>query len=326
MKVLHLIKFDDVGGIGRHVRSLLRGLAATGEVEPINLVSIDALCTDHHRDYGYLTALAGCWGAISNLAISPLLPGLVPRLRREHRLDTVYLHFPDPLSQFVASLLPGGVRGVIFWHGDIVRQQWAMALYQPLLKSMVWRAEATVGATAFHFSGSTQLLVGEGRPQRVVITYGFDASEFQPSAANQDQPRELVAERWAACGFVLFALGRHGYYKGFDILLRVMAAIDAVLCLGGNGMLTDELEAIEFCKGFESKVPFVSRILEDELIAYDEATDVLMVLRWRRRREGKTGRRRHADRGAARWPAVRRRHQPAALRCWPDSVANEGHR
>jgi rhamnosyl/mannosyltransferase len=275
IRALHLGKFDDVGGIERHVRSLLRGLAASGEVEPVNLVSNDSPRTDRHRSHGYLTVRAACFGAVSSLALSPTLPWLALRLHRQYRFDLVHLHFPDPLGQFVASLLPGGVRRVISWHSDIVRQRWAMALYQPLLDGFVRRADAIVGATPFHFSGSTQL--PSGGPQRVVIPYGFEAAEFQPTAASRQRLAALLREKQAGGGRALFALGRHVYYKGFDVLIRAMAAIDAVLWIGGTGPLTGDLKLIARREGVEHKVRFVGRIANDELIAYYEAADVFVL-------------------------------------------------
>jgi len=277
LKVLHLGKFDDVGGIERHVGSLLRGLAATGEVEPINLVSNDSPRTDRHTEHGYLTVRAGCWGSVASLALSPSLPWLALRLHREHQFDIVHLHFPDPLGHFVASLLPGSVRRVISWHSDIVRQRWALALYQPLLTGFLRRSDAIVGATPVHFSGSTQLPAGNGGPQRVVIPFGFESGEFQPSAASGARLQELVAEKQTTGRPALFALGRHVYYKGFDVLLKAMSAIDAVLWLGGTGPLTDELKAIARREGVASKVRFVGRIAEAELLAYYEASDVFVL-------------------------------------------------
>jgi rhamnosyl/mannosyltransferase len=152
-----------------------------------------------------------------------------------------------------------------------------MRLYQPLLTGFVRRADAVVGATPFHFSGSTQLPAGERGPQRVVIPYGFEAGEFQPSAASQSRLRELVAEKQAVGGHALFALGRHVYYKGFDVLLKSMAEIDAVLWLGGTGPLTEELRAIARREGLAGKVRFVGRIPDDELVAYYEAADVFVL-------------------------------------------------
>lgn len=277
LKVLHLGKFDDVGGIERHVRSLLRGLVATGEVEPVNLVSNDSPRTTRHTDHGYLTVRAACLGAVASFALSPSLPLLALRLHRERQFDLVHLHFPDPLGQFVASLLPVSVRRVISWHSDIVRQQWAMAFYQPLLTSFVRRSDAVVAATPFHFSGSTQLPPEDVGPQRVVIPYGFEAGEFQPSAASRSRLQALLAEKRAAGGHALFALGRHVYYKGFDVLMKALARIDAVLWLGGTGPLTDELKAVAQREGVASKVRFVGRIPDDELVAYYEAADVFVL-------------------------------------------------
>ena len=277
LKVLHLGKFDDVGGIERHVRSLLRGLAATGEVEPINLVSGDRPHTDRHALYGYPTIRAACWGSVASFAVSPALPRLALRLHREHQFDIVHLHFPDPLGQFTASLLPRSVRRVISWHSDIVRQRWAMGMYRPLLSDFVRRADAVVGATPYHFSGSTQLppdLVGLSR---AVIPYGFEARQFQPSAASQKRLAALRADRASHRGGAIFALGRHVYYKGFDILIRALRTTDALLWLGGTGPLTEELRKIARREGVESRVRFVGRIPDDELVAYYEACDAFVL-------------------------------------------------
>jgi len=277
IRALHLGKFDDVGGIERHVRSLLRGLAASGEVEPVNLVSNDSPRSDRHREHGYLTVRAACWGSVSSLALSPTLPLAALKLHRQYRFDLVHLHFPDPLGQFVASLLPGGVRRVISWHSDIVRQRWAMALYQPLLTGFVRRADAIVGATPLHFSGSTQLPPEGSGPQRIVIPYGFEAGEFQPTAASRRRLAALQAEKQAGSGRALFALGRHVYYKGFDVLIRAMASIDAVLWLGGTGPLTEQLKAIARRDGVADKVRFVGRVPDDELVAWYEAADAFVL-------------------------------------------------
>ncbi|MEY2896635.1 MAG: hypothetical protein RL669_904, partial [Pseudomonadota bacterium] len=102
MKVLHLGKFDTLGGIERHVRALATGLAASGAAQVVNLVSNDGPHTDRHADYGYPTVRAACWGTAMSLALSPTLPWLARRLHREHRFDLVHLHFPDPLGHLTA--------------------------------------------------------------------------------------------------------------------------------------------------------------------------------------------------------------------------------
>jgi rhamnosyl/mannosyltransferase len=277
LKVLHLGKFDDVGGIERHVRSLLRGLAATGVVEPVNLVSNDRPRTDSHSTYGYPTVRAACWGSVASLAVSPTLPWLALQLHREHRFDIVHLHFPDPLGQFAASLLPSDVRRVVSWHSDIVRQRLALAVYQPLLSVFLRNASAVVGATPYHFSGSTQVPANLGHAHRAVIPYCLESQHLTESAASRRRADELRAERAAAGGRAIFALGRHVYYKGFDVLIRAMHSIDALLWLGGSGPLTDELKVLVRNEGLQSRVRFVGRVPDEELIAYYEAGDVFVL-------------------------------------------------
>ena len=277
LKVLHLGKFDDVGGIERHVRSLLRGLAATGAVEPVNLVSNDRPSTDRHTKYGYTTVRAARWGSVASVAISPSLPRLALQLHREHRFDIVHLHFPDPLGQLTASVLPSDVRRVISWHSDIVRQRLALKLYQPLLSGFLRRASAVVGATPYHFSGSTQVPKNLGHAHRAVIPYCLESQHLTDTSDSRMRAEQLRVERAAAGGRAIFALGRHVYYKGFDVLIRAMHSIDALLWLGGAGPLTDELKALVQKEGLQSKIRFVGRVPDEELVAYYDACDVFVL-------------------------------------------------
>ena len=42
---------------------------------------------------------------------------------------------------------------------------------------------------------------------------------------------------------LIFSVGRHVYYKGFDVLIRAMQSLDAELWIGGRGPLTATLDA-----------------------------------------------------------------------------------
>ncbi len=276
MKVLHLGKFDTLGGIERHVRSLAGGLAASGEVEPINLVSNDSPRSDRHADYGYLTVRAACWGTAFSLALSPTLPQLARALHREHRFDIVHLHFPDPLGLLTANLLPESVRRVISWHSDIVRQKAALFLYQPLVTRFARAADALVAATPQHFSTSEQI-PHEGKPGQVraVIPYGFEAARFAWSPAAESR---LGALRALARGRpAIFTVGRHVWYKGFEVLIAAMREVDALLWIGGTGPLTDALKQSAVRAGVADRVIFTGRIPDEELPAYYTFCDVFAM-------------------------------------------------
>ena len=274
MKVLHLGKFDgDVGGIERHLRALLGGLPA--DIEAVNLVAGDEPRTDQHRRYGYLTVRAACHSVVASVAVAPSMPLLARRLHREHRFDIVHLHFPDPLGQLTAMSLPRKVRRVISWHSDIIKQKTALALYRPFLDAFVRDADAIIGATPQHFSASQQMVPGKAGQLRKVIPYGFDPAAFAWNDAARERRAILTAEQRGRP--VIFAVGRHVWYKGFDVLIRAMREVDADLWIGGRGPLTQSLQEAARDAGVSGQVRFLGFIPDAELVAYYDACDVFCL-------------------------------------------------
>jgi len=274
VKVLHLGKFDgDVGGIERHLRALLGGLPA--DIECINLVANDRAVTDRHRNYRYLTVRAASYGIVASVALCPSMPLLARRLHREHAFDIVHLHFPDPLGQLTAMALPRSVKRVISWHSDIVKQRAALAFYRPLLDAFVRDADAIIGASPQHFSGSRQMAPGKPGQLREVIPYGFDPSAFAWTAAARARRAELAKE--ARSRPVIFTVGRHVYYKGFEVLIRALRAVDAELWIGGRGPMTDRYRAAAQEAGVAERVRFLGFLPDDELVAWYDACDVFCM-------------------------------------------------
>ncbi len=274
MKVLHLGKFDgDVGGIERYVRALLGGLPA--DIEAINLVANDVPRTDRHLNYRYLTVRAASHGIVASVALAPSMPLLARRLHREHRFDVVHLNFPDPLGQFTAMTLPRSVKRVISWHSDIVKQRTALALYRPFLDAFVRDADAIIGATPQHFSSSQQMAPGKPGQLREVIPYGFDAGAFGWNDAARRRRAELDAPPRTRP--VIFTVGRHVYYKGFDVLIRALRSVDADLWIGGRGPLTESLRQLARDTAVAERVRFLGFIPDEELVAYYDACDIFCM-------------------------------------------------
>jgi rhamnosyl/mannosyltransferase len=274
LKVLHLGKFDgDVGGIERYLRALLGGLPA--DIVAINLVANDVARTDEHRQYRYLTVRAASHGIIASVAVAPSMPLLARRLHRKHRFDIVHLHFPDPLGQLTAIMLPRSVKRVISWHSDIIKQRTALAVYRPFLDAFVRDADAIIGATPQHFSSSQQMAPGKRGQLREVIPYGFDPEALGWSDAARATRARLAQERGRRPR--IFTVGRHVYYKGFDVLIRALRSVDAELWIGGRGPLTESFRQAARDAGVADRVRFVGFIPDAELIAYYDACDVFCM-------------------------------------------------
>lgn len=274
MKVLHLGKFDgDVGGIERHLRALLGALPP--DIEAVNLVANDRAVTDEHQIYGYRTVRVASHGVLASVALAPSMPFIARRLHAEHRFDIVHLHFPDPLGQLTAMSLPRSVKRVISWHSDIIKQRAALALYRPFLDAFVRDADAIIGATPQHFSSSQQLAPGRPGQLREVIPYGFDPSAFAWTDAARARRAQLAQESHARP--VIFTVGRHVYYKGFDVLIRALRSVDAELWIGGRGPLTETFRNAAREAGVTDRVRFLGFVPDDELVAYYDACDVFCM-------------------------------------------------
>ena len=275
-RVLHFGRFDSpsFGGLERHVRLLLKGLAPF--VQADNLVSQDS-CLDAQVESkdGYRVHRAASWGLLSSVPISPGLLMMARRLWRENGYGIAHLHFPDPLSHLAASLLPSDARIVITWHSDIVRQRRFMRLYQPLLDRILERADAIVAATPLHFSTSTQLRNVRDRGKLHVIPYGLDYRLFDLTAGLEARVSEI--RRQYSGKPIVFSVGRHVYYKGFEYLVQAATMTDAHVLIAGSGPLLARNAAEVRRSGVGDRVTLLGRITDDELAAYYHACDVFCM-------------------------------------------------
>ena len=203
------------------------------------------------------------------------MPLIARRLHREHGFDIVHLHFPDPLGQLTAMSLPRSVKRVISWHSDIIKQRTALAVYRPFLDAFVRDADAIVGATPQHFSSSQQMAAGKPGQLREVIPYGFDPDAFAWTEAAHQRHAELKREQRGRP--VIFTVGRHVYYKGFDILIRALRSVDAELWIGGRGPLTESYRQSARDAGVADRVRFLGFVPDAELVAYYDACDVFCM-------------------------------------------------
>src|SRR5688572_7983154 len=208
MRVLTFGRFadDNFGGVERYVFELARGLE--GQASFTNIVARRGGPPDL-RVVGE-TIHAAPWLQLAGTPVCPTMPWHALRRQRAAGFDLVHLQFPaDPMAHIAAELLPRTVARVITWHSDIVRQQRLLRLYRPLLDRLLRSADAIIAPTPFHISASQQLGAVRDQARFRVIPYGFDLQRFAERTALADELRRRYAGR-----FLIFALGRHVYYKG----------------------------------------------------------------------------------------------------------------
>jgi glycosyltransferase involved in cell wall biosynthesis len=257
------------GGLERHVALLLRGLCR--EATTWNLVANDRFRAEVVPVDGYEVIKVPSLGLVASTPICPTMPFVARRVHRQHDLDVAHLHFPDPMSHFAASLLPHKVKLVISWHSDIVRQQTLLRLYGPFFAFVIKRADAIIAATPKHFESSTQLTLFKDRSKYHVVPYGVDYAPYLTSAAKNQGDALKVRHGGAP---LIFTVGRHVYYKGFEYLIEAMHTVrpDARLLLGGQGPLSDALRKRLRESGLEDRIILTGRIRESELLVAPGST------------------------------------------------------
>lgn len=276
MRILQLGKYwRKDGGIETHVKSLCKGLAENG-VEVINLVSsIDGERSNFLVD-NYKVVEVPTLGIFSSTSISPLMALAAKRLHEEEPFDLIHLHFPDPMSHLASSILPASIPRVITWHSDIVKQKNLLNLYRPFQRHIISNSAALVAPTEAHFSSSQQIPSNFPSDRRYIIPFGMNYERFRltPEISKQIQNIRATLVKGK---FVIFALGRHVEYKGFDILLDALSLTDAHLILGGEGPLTAKLKMQAQILGISDRVRFTGRLSDPEAVAFYHTCDVFCL-------------------------------------------------
>lgn len=180
----------------------------------------------------------------AQLIYAPIALGFRPALARaieRFRPDLLHLHMPNN-AVFWALTLPaaGRLPWVVHWHADVVQTRMraalrlAYGLYRPFEQAVLERAERIVATSPPYLAASEPLQ--PWRHKCAVVPLGLAADGAAAAggpAADGGPPLRLLA------------IGRLAYYKGFDTLIRAVAAMrDVELQIAGDGELRGELEAL----------------------------------------------------------------------------------
>ena len=270
MRVLQVGKYyePDVGGIERHVGILSRGLRARG---------LDVEVVVHHRGRrtvrenvdGVPVTRVGTLGRVFSTEVSP---ALVAEISRDY--DVVHLHTPHPMGMlaYLLSRKPRHHSLVVTHHSDIVRQARLRSALAPLFNSVMNGAGLIISGSKRYVETSAELAPHRAKVR--VIPFGLELSELSP------QPRESASANALRAQFqwpITFALGRHIYYKGFQVLIDAFAHVPGTLLLGGEGPLRPALEEQARKSGLAQRVQFVGAIPEADLPGYYGAADLFVL-------------------------------------------------
>jgi glycosyltransferase involved in cell wall biosynthesis len=272
MRVLHIYKdyAPVLGGIENHI-----GLLAQAQREQ----GIDArVLVTNTGPETVETVIEGVpvvkTGRQLNISSAPLSMEFYPWLRRlEKGIDITHAHLPYPPGE-LGHLLLGRSRGLVLsYHSDIVRQKVLGTLYGPFLRLLLRQADRISVASPAYIRTS-HFLAPVAEKCRV-LPYGIDISAFAATPAIHQAAAE-IRRRYAPKPLLLY-VGKLRHYKGLNVLIEAMAAIDAHLLVIGSGMLEDEWRGQATALGLDDRISFLGELSDAEKLPMLYASDLFVL-------------------------------------------------
>ena len=260
LRILQVNKFypPHIGGIETVIQQVSQGLKDRAEVSVL-------VCQPKGRGVrevcdGVPVTRCSSWRTVASCPVSFSFFREFRRMAKE--ADVIECHLPFPLADLACLLSRTKKRVVIAWHSDVVKQKKLLALYKPILRAFLRRADAIIVATQGHIDGSAFL--PPFRDKCVVIPYGIPTAEYLQAPAAPILTEKLRGKPLRKLLFV----GRLVYYKGVDVLLRAFARTEGcALFLAGEGMLEPQLRQEAQTLGVADRVFFLGRLTDAQLRA-----------------------------------------------------------
>jgi glycosyltransferase involved in cell wall biosynthesis len=277
MYVLHIGNFfpPPYGGIETHAISLLGELNKEIQADLMVANRENKFTSFAYENFNVyqLPSL----GLVARASICPTMPFWLMQHYKKKPFDILHIHLPNPMAHLASMVLPAKVKLVVTWHSDIVKQKKLFVLYQPLLNRFLKRSSAIIASTPKHFTSSIQIPSTMDKRMLIPIPYGIDENKFRATVAISHRKQEIKDIYHSK--IIIFALGRHIYYKGFEYLIQAIKQLpkNVILLLGGEGPLTSKYIDIINDLGIADRVKLLGKLSNEDLLAYLHACDIFCL-------------------------------------------------
>ena len=236
MKVLHVYRTyfpDSQGGLEEVIRQIClaagnhgvtsRVFTLSDEPFPHTLPRVEAKVVRVRKTF----EIASCGFALTGMR----------RFAKEVEwADIVHYHYPWPFSD-VMYLMAGRRRpSILTYHSDIVRQQFLLSVYRPLMSRYLDAMDMIVATSPNYFA--TSEVLSEYADKVEVIPIGLDEPSY-PELAEQNRDIASARQQYGEDFFLFVGVLR--YYKGLHILLDAMQGAPYKVVIVGSGPVEHEL-------------------------------------------------------------------------------------
>jgi glycosyltransferase involved in cell wall biosynthesis len=269
MRILHAYKAympELTGGIPEVISLLSRSMQP--EIESSIIVCGRSGLPRQAKIDGISVNRALSFGNLWSMPVSPTFPIAFNRAAR--LADIVVVHLPFPLNDIGIALgLPDRIALVIHWHSDIHGRRAVVPLIAPLIRHTLRRADSIVVSDGSMIGTSRFLGPQAGRCS--IVPFGTDVDYWEHL---DDQGQAEVERIRRSYPRLVMATGRLVGYKGFSVLIRALAGIDANLVIIGEGPLRPTLARLTRRLGVADRIVLKGFIPRDQLKLYLRAARV----------------------------------------------------
>ncbi|MHB0776533.1 glycosyltransferase [Halomonas sp. WWR20] len=268
--VIHLSKYYKPHNGG--VESVVCDLAESSGGFKVGVVAVDA----KRGSFEIINDVSIFRGSVNvNVSSAPFSLGYIRNVLRLSKGGVIHVHLPNPLANLSVLVAAWAGRDisklVLHWHSDIVKQKKMLVLYRPLLNWLLKKATLIIVTSEAYLLMSEQLRNVKDKCRVVPIGIGSLAP-----AVDMEKVKEVkdayLNER------VVFSLGRHIYYKGFEDLIAAASQVEnAIFLIGGEGPDTAKYHKIIQEMELDDKVKLIGRVAEEELPSLYAAADVFCL-------------------------------------------------
>lgn len=259
MKILHVYKTfinDTMGGTEQVIAQLGSGIHSSACKHTVLSLT--------KQSAGTIEGLASIKNIRYKEQISIASNSMSWSLLRDFRrivedFDVIHYHFPWPFADLMHLFWRISKPSIVTYHSDIIRQQWLLRCYHPLMRRFLNSVEAIVATSPQYLATSPVLQAYKDKT--LVVPIGIDRNHYpQPSEERLAYWRSRFGER-----FFLF-VGVMRYYKGLPVLLEAMEGSDFPLVIVGTGPCEEAIKHQAQQRNLQS-VCFLGSLPEEDKIA-----------------------------------------------------------
>ncbi len=268
MRVLHVYKTyypDTTGGIERVLWQLMGSLGELGCDNRLFVLSPKAepVCLQINR-----AEVHRCQTSLE-LASNPMSWRAIGEFRQHVEwADVIHYQFPWPFGDLLHLVHGRSKPSVLSYQSDIVRQQYMMRLYRPLMHRFLSSVDRVCATSPGYLESSPVLRHLRVRPE--IVPNGLDENSCPPaSPATLERWRALLGE-----GFFLF-IGVLRYYKGLHSLLEAAEGLDCRIVIAGTGPEEHSLREAARARGLDH-VSFLGHVGDEDKSALLQLASALV--------------------------------------------------